>query len=79
MDVKVLGTGCANCTKLYENTKAAIEELGIEADLVKVEDLKDILTLGVMTTPSIMINGKLKSNGQVLSKDRIIKILKEYI
>lgn len=77
MDIKIIGAGCSKCTKLYENTKMAIDELNINVTLSKVEDLIEILNLGVMTTPSLMIDGKLKSKGEVLSKGRIIKIIKE--
>lgn len=79
MDIKIIGAGCSSCDKLYENTKLAVKELGISVELTKVEDLVEILKLGVMTTPSIMIDGKLKSNGQVLSKDKLKKILRECI
>ena len=52
MNLKVIGTGCEDCDRLYENTKQAIAQLGIEAELEKVEDLMEIVKLGVMTAPS---------------------------
>lgn len=51
MQIKVIGTGCDKCDKLYGNTQEALTELGIEAQLEKVEDLLEIVKLGVMTSP----------------------------
>ncbi|MEG2353346.1 MAG: thioredoxin family protein [Clostridium sp.] len=76
MEIKVIGSGCERCNKLYENLMLALDELPIEAKVIKVERLADILSLGIMTIPAVMINGKLKSSGQVLSKDKLKKILK---
>ena len=76
MQIKVIGTGCDKCDKLYVNTQEALTELGIEAQLEKVEDLLEIVKLGVMTSPSLMIDGKLVVSGQVVSKDKIKKLLR---
>ena len=76
MQIKVIGTGCDKCDKLYGNTQEALTELGIEAQLEKVEDLLEIVNLGVMTSPSLMIDGKLVVSGQVVSKDKIKKLLR---
>ena len=76
MQIKVIGTGCDKCDKLYGNTQEALTELGIEAQLEKVEDLLEIVKLGVMTSPSLMIDGKLVVSGQVVSKDTIKKLLR---
>ena len=76
MNIKVIGTGCDKCDKLYGNTQEALTELGIEAQLEKVEDLLEIVKLGVMTSPSLMIDGKLVVSGQVVSKDKIKKLLR---
>ncbi|MEG1254355.1 thioredoxin family protein [Clostridium sp.] len=76
MEIKILGEGCSKCTKLYDNTVEAVKELGIEADIIKVEGLMDIIALGIMTTPTIMVDGKAKAMGQVLSTKQIVKILK---
>ena len=72
----MIGTGCDKCDKLYGNTQEALTELGIEAQLEKVEDLLEIVKLGVMTSPSLMIDGKLVVSGQVVSKDKIKKLLR---
>lgn len=79
MNIKIIGTGCDKCDKLYENTKLAIDELGLNVDIEKVEDLIEIVKLGVMTSPSLMINGKLVVSGQNASKEKIIKLLKSII
>ena len=76
MQIKVIGTGCDKCDKLYGNTQEALTELGIEAQLEKVEDLLEIVKLGVMTSPSLMIDGKLVVSGKVVSKDKIKKLLR---
>lgn len=76
MDIKVIGTGCNKCHELYDNTKRALSEVAIDANLSKVEDLIEIVKLGVMSVPSLMIDGKLVVTGQVASKDKILKILK---
>lgn len=75
MLIKVLGTGCANCKKLEENTKKAVEELGIEATIVKVQDYKDILAYGVMKTPALVVDEKVKIMGRVPSSEEIKKYL----
>ena len=75
MEVKVIGEGCEKCDKLYENTCLAVKELGLEASIDKVEDLMDIVRLGVMTTPSVMVDGKLIISGRVPKVKEIIKLL----
>jgi small redox-active disulfide protein 2 len=65
MDVKVLGTGCARCQKLYEQTEQAIHELGLPATLAKVERIDEILRYGVMATPALVIDGQVKAAGRL--------------
>ena len=77
MSLKVIGTGCEKCDQLYENTKQAVAELGIQAEIEKVEDLMEIVKLGVMTSPSLMKDGKLIISGQVVSTDKIVKLLQK--
>jgi small redox-active disulfide protein 2 len=75
MDIKVLGTGCANC----KNTIALIGEVakakGVAVTLSKVEELRDIMGYGVMSTPGVVINGKVVHAGGVPSRDKIEKWL----
>lgn len=75
MEIKVIGEGCEKCDKLYENTCLAVKELGLEASIDKVEDLMDIVRLGVMTTPLVMVDGKLIISGRVPKVKEIIKLL----
>ncbi|CCC57807.1 MULTISPECIES: thioredoxin family protein [Caloramator] len=76
MIIKILGSGCANCKKLEENTKKAVEELGIQAEIQKVEDFKEIMKYGVMRTPALVVDEKVKSFGKVLTAEEVKNILK---
>lgn len=75
MVIKVLGTGCSNCRKLEENTKKAVAELGIDAAIEKVTDIKDIMAYGVMKTPALVVDDKVKIMGRVPSPEEIKKYL----
>lgn len=77
MIIKVLGSGCKNCVALKENTEAALKETGIDAEVVKVENMKDIVSYGVMQTPALVIDEKVVSYGKVLKPQDIIKILEK--
>ncbi len=77
MIIKILGTGCKNCTALKENTEAALKESGIEAEIVKVENMKDIISYGVMQTPALVIDEKVVSYGKVLKSKDILKFLEK--
>lgn len=71
MHIKILGSGCNNCIKLAENAKKAISEYGIDATVEKVEDIEAIMAYGVMRTPALVIDEKVKSMGKVLSTKQI--------
>jgi small redox-active disulfide protein 2 len=75
MVIKVLGSGCTNCKKLEENTRKAVEELGIDATIEKVTDFKDIMKYGVMKTPALVVDGKVKIMGRVATAEEIKKYL----
>jgi small redox-active disulfide protein 2 len=75
MKIEVLGTGCAKCKALYENTKKALEESGKTAELVKVEDIPAIMKHGVMSTPALVIDGQVKFSGKVASVAEIMGLL----
>lgn len=79
MNIKVIGGGCDKCDALYANTLAAVQTLGIEADVEKVEDLIEIVMLGVMTVPAVMVDGKVISAGRVLKEKELIKLIKKHI
>ena len=75
MVIKVLGSGCANCKNLEKNTKKAIELLGIEATIEKVTDMKEIMAYGVMATPALVVDEKLKVMGRVPKPEEIMEYL----
>lgn len=77
MIIKVLGSGCKNCVALKENAEAALKETGIEAEVVKVQDMKDIVSYGVMQTPALVIDEKVVSYGKVLKPKDIVTILEK--
>lgn len=77
MNIKILGMGCAKCKALEENTKATLQELGIEAEVEKVQDLNKIIEY-VMITPALVINEEVKVAGRVATKDEIKKYIEEY-
>ena len=79
MDIKVIGAGCENCGKLYDNTLAALRQLGIDAPVERVEDLVEIVKLGVLSAPSLMVDGQLLIAGRVASQKEIVKILKKHL
>lgn len=78
MVIKILGSGCKNCVTLKENTKTALKEIGMEVEIVKVTDFKDIMTYGVMSTPALVIDEKVVSFGKVLKSKEIVKILEKF-
>lgn len=76
MIIKILGSGCSKCIKLTENTKEAVAKLGIEAEIVKVEDFKEIMGYGVMSTPAMVVDEKLMFYGKVMKTEEIMNLLK---
>lgn len=74
MEIKVLGPGCANCEKMAEMAKKAVKELGIDAKIEKVTDIQEIMKY-TMSTPGLVINGKLKHSGKPLPSPEKVKEL----
>lgn len=72
MNIKVLGTGCARCKQLFEETEAAISAAGVEANLCKIEKIDDIMKFGVIATPALIINDDIKCMGTVPNRDEIV-------
>ena len=66
MEIKVLGPGCANCSKMEDMAKTAVKELGIEAKIEKITDIGQIAMQGILSTPGLMVNGKIKYSGKPL-------------
>lgn len=71
MKIQILGTGCPKCRQLEANVREAVAKAGIEADIEKVTDIDDIMNMGVMMTPALVIDGEVKSVGRVLNADQI--------
>ncbi len=77
--VKILGPGCKNCTTLENNTKEALDKMGVDASVEKVTDIAQIAGYGIMSTPGLVVKGKVVSFGKVLKPNDIIKILEKNI
>ncbi len=77
MKIEILGTGCAKCQKLEKNARKAVEDLGIDAEIEKVEDLSEISARGVMMTPALAIDGETKIKGEIWDPEKIKKLLEE--
>lgn len=75
MKIEILGTGCPNCKKLEQNVQNAVRESGKNAEVSKVADINKIIEYGVMSTPAVVIDGKVKSYGKVVSVEEIKKWL----
>ena len=77
MDIKVLGPGCARCFELERKTHRAVEELGVEANVEKVSDIQKIIAYRIMSTPGLVIDGKVKCAGRIPSVDEIKTWIRE--
>ena len=75
MEIKVIGMGCRDCDTLYENVLEAVEKLHLDAKIEKVEDLVEIVRLGVMSAPALMADGRLLVAGRVPKTKEIEKLL----
>lgn len=75
MIIKILGTGCSNCKRLEENTKNAVKELGLDATIEKVTDIRDIMKYGIMKTPGLVVDEKVKVFGRIPTAEEIKKYL----
>lgn len=75
MIIKILGTGCKKCKKLFEEAKKAIELANVEASIVKVEKVDEIVAYGVMQTPALVIDEKIVVSGRVMKAKEMVKYL----
>ena len=73
--IQILGTGCAKCKTLTENAEKAVELAGVEAEIEKIADIKEIMKFNVLMTPGLVIDGEVKAAGRVLSPEDIKKLL----
>jgi small redox-active disulfide protein 2 len=73
--IKILGTGCPKCKKLTELTEQAAKEIGLEYEIEKVTDINDIMEYGIMMTPGLVVDGKVKVAGRLPGLEEIKKML----
>lgn len=78
MKIEILGTGCAKCKALEEATKQAVAQSGKFAQIEKVEDIMKIMEYNVMSTPGLVIDGKVVSTGKLLSVNEILELIKAH-
>jgi len=71
MEIKILGTGCSNCKRLFSEAEKAVHQLGVAATLTKVEDLQGILAYKVMATPALVIDEVVKTAGRIPGAEEI--------
>ena len=76
MKIEVLGPGCSKCKATEKIVKKAVEELEIQAEVVKIEDIQEIIERGVMLTPAVIIDGEVKIEGRKPSIEEIKKLIK---
>ena len=77
MEIKILGSGSLNCQKMEEMVKVAVKELGVDATLVRITDIGEIVRYGIVSTPGLVVNGKVKHSGKpVPDMDRIKDLIK---
>lgn len=76
MKIEILGTGCPKCKATEKIVRKVVEELGKKVDIIKVEDLQEIIDRGVMMTPAVVVDGEIKIVGHVPSTNEIKKLLK---
>lgn len=77
MEIKVLGSGCAKCKTLEKITREAVEELKLDASIEKVEDIQKIMEYGIMSTPGLVVNGKVVISGKVPKLKEVIELLSQ--
>ena len=75
MKIEILGTGCVRCEKLEELVKQVVKETGVTAEVVKEKDIKKIMAYGVMSTPGLVIDGKVKVAGKLPTADDLKKMI----
>ena len=75
MNIKILGTGCARCRALEKTVKEAVDELGLDATIEEVSDMKRILEYPIITTPGLVVDEEVLSFGKVLKKDEVKKLI----
>ncbi len=75
MNILVLGTGCAKCKSLEKITREVVAEMDLDAEVTKVEDIVEIMSFGVMTTPALVVDGKVVVKGRIPDKNELRHML----
>ncbi|MBE0662527.1 MAG: TM0996/MTH895 family glutaredoxin-like protein [Bacteroidales bacterium] len=75
MEIKVLGPGCMKCKNMEKVVRETVEQNNIDAQISKVEDIMEIMTYGVMTTPALVVDGRVVIKGYIPSKDEVLRVL----
>lgn len=75
--IKVLGSGCAKCNQLEESVREALTQLGLDTTIDHVTDFAKIAAYGIMTTPALVVDGKVVSYGKVLKVDEVVKLIEK--
>ena len=73
--IQVAGPGCRRCAALYESVKAVVREEGIEAVVEKLSDTMEMMRLGILSTPALVVDGKVRSAGRVPGRDEIRRLI----
>lgn len=71
MRIEILGMGCAKCKRQAKNVERAVKEMGLDAEVVKVEDISEITDRGVMLTPALIIDGELRASGRIVDVEEL--------
>lgn len=77
-DIRIIGLGCYRCQELYDNTLLAVSELGLDAEVTKVEDINEMLTRGIMYPPALVVDEQLVMAGDVPNPSRVGELLSEF-
>ncbi len=73
--IQILGSGCANCQRTYDLFARTAQEQGVEVDIQKVEDIAEILAMGVMSTPGVVVDGTVVHSGSIPSHSQVVSWL----
>lgn len=77
MKIEIVGSGCPRCVATEKNVKEAIKQLGIQAEIIKVTDMKEFAKKGVMFTPAVIVDGQVKISGKIPTIEEVKRILSE--
>jgi small redox-active disulfide protein 2 len=75
MEIKVLGPGCANCKRLYQEAQRAVAQSGVDATVTKVESMEEIASYGILRTPGLAIDGRVVASGRIPLTPEIVTML----